>query len=271
MTATDPKRPLMACIADALFGTYLGKIFTMFWRRFQLNWRYAFGELAIVTIGVLIALAINQWNSDRLDRADEFEIVSRLISDIEADLHSYAFRFQQIDEKEESLLRVQSSLAGDGPEDNIQFLTDIIVGANYGWNQGSAKRATFDDLLESGRLSVIANPDIRMLIVSYYEAYETEHVRIDERETAYPHLSYQIVPRGQTSAHAVGVSEKQLESGLSDDYLSERIEAARAMSIQNHVIAEVNLARFIRSVTSDLNARAENLVDQLKKYQEEID
>ena len=242
----------------------------MLWRKFQLEWRYAFGELAIVTIGVLIALAIGQWNSDRLNRADEFGILSRLISDIEVDLQEYDFRFKSIDEKEASLLRVQSALTGAGPQDDIQFLNDIIIGANYGWNQGSAQRATFNELLESGRMSVIADPDVRMLIVSYYEAYETEHVRIDERETAYPHLSYQIVPRGRTSSQQVGVVERHVEIGLSGAYLSERVRAAKELSIQNHVIAEINLARFIRGVTADLQVKAKSLIVRLKEYQAKI-
>ena len=40
----------------------------MFWRKFKLDWPYVIGELLIVTAGVLIALAISAWNSDRLDR-----------------------------------------------------------------------------------------------------------------------------------------------------------------------------------------------------------
>jgi len=242
----------------------------MLWRKFRLDWRYALGELAIVTIGVLIALAIDGWNSERLTRADEFGILSRLISDIEVDLQEYEFRITSIDEKEESLLRVQSALTGTGPQDEVQFLNDIIIGANYGWNQGSAQRATFNDLLESGRLSVIADPDVRMLIVSYYEAYETEHLRIDERETAYPHLSYQIVPRGRTSSQQVGVVERHVEIGLSGAYLSERVRAAKELSIQNHVIAEINLARFIRGVTADLQVKAKSLIVRLKEYQAKI-
>ena len=36
----------------------------MFWRKFKLDWSYAMGELAIVTVGVLIALGINEWNNE---------------------------------------------------------------------------------------------------------------------------------------------------------------------------------------------------------------
>jgi hypothetical protein len=42
--------------------------FLMFWRKFKLDWTYAIGELVIVTLGVLVALGIQQWNEDRLEK-----------------------------------------------------------------------------------------------------------------------------------------------------------------------------------------------------------
>ncbi len=109
----------------------------MFWRKFRLDWSYAIGELFIVTIGVLIALAVGAWNSDRLERAEEFDILSRLITDIEVDLKEYDQRLASVDNKEESFLRVRSALYNDGPQDINQFFNDIVIGANYGWNQGA--------------------------------------------------------------------------------------------------------------------------------------
>ena len=58
----------------------------MFWRKFRLDWSYALGELLIVTVGVLIALAVNNWNNERSERAQERDLVARLIADIEGDL-----------------------------------------------------------------------------------------------------------------------------------------------------------------------------------------
>lgn len=243
----------------------------MFWRKFRLDWSYAVGELFIVTIGVLVALAIGAWNSERLEKAKEFEILSRFISEIETDLLEYESRLLSIDEKEESLLRIRSALAGDGPQDITQFLNDIIIGANYGWDQGTAQRATFIDLLGSGRLGIISNPDVRTLIVAYYQANASEHLRIDARETAYPHVSYQLVPRSGTSMQHGTVVELLVEPGLSDEFLNERVKAAQELSIKNHVIAEINLARFIRGVTIDLQIKARGLINRIKEYQAEIE
>jgi hypothetical protein len=243
----------------------------VFWRKFRLDWSYAVGELFIVTIGVLVALAIGAWNSERLDKAEEFEILSRFISEIEADLLEYESRLLSIDEKEESLLRVRSALAGNGPKDITQFLNDIIIGANYGWDQGTAQRATFTDILGSGRLGIISNSDVRTLIINYYQANASEHLRIDARETAYPHVSYQIAPRSGTSMQHGTVVELLVEPGLSDEFLNERVKAAQELSIKNHVIAEINLARFIRGVTIGLRIKARGLINRIKEYQAQIE
>ena len=139
----------------------------MLWRKFKLDWSYFIGELAIVTIGVLIALGIDGWNDERLDRAEEVEIISRLIADINSDFMFLDFRLKAIDAKEDSLRRVRAAFVNGAPHDSYAFLRDIIAGADFGWNQGLAQRATFDDLLGSGRLQVITDPDIRTRIVVY--------------------------------------------------------------------------------------------------------
>ncbi len=243
----------------------------MFWRKFKLEWSYAIGELFVVTIGVLIALAIGEWNNERLERAEEFDVVSRLISDIEVDLQEFEFRLKAINDKEESLLRVQSALSNAGPQNETEFLRDIIIGADFGWNQGLANRATFDDLLGSGSLAIISDREIRTLISAYYKDYEDSYNRIEERETEYPHISYQLVPRGIVLMKDGIADESYLESGLGDEYINELVNAVLESSIGSYVIAEINLAHFIRATTQGVQARAVDLIARLKMYQTGIE
>ena len=44
---------------------------------------YAVGEIVLVVIGILIALAINSWNQDRLDVKKESKILNNLVTDLE--------------------------------------------------------------------------------------------------------------------------------------------------------------------------------------------
>ena len=72
----------------------------MIWRKFKLDWSYAVGELLIVVTGALIALAIDQWNDNRLERAEEIEALSNILADIQADQRSFVFQLESRDSKE---------------------------------------------------------------------------------------------------------------------------------------------------------------------------
>ena len=231
---------------------------------------YAVGEILLVMIGILLALQVNNWNEERLIRAEEVSAISRVLADIHLDLKNFDFRINQVKAKEESLLRVKTVFTDGQSSDLHSFLNDIIVGADFGWNQGIAQRSTYDDLQGSGKLGIIENPDIRFKVTTYYRNYKDSHNRIDERETAYPHLSYQLVPRSMITHGSGEVMERKVESGLSSEQLSELVELVKESSIKDHVTAEINLARFINGITIDIQSQAMVLVKQLEEYQKEI-
>ena len=60
----------------------------MKWRLFRLDWKYAIGELLIVTLGVLVALYVDQWNTDRLLKLEEVDYIERLLEEAKFDLDS---------------------------------------------------------------------------------------------------------------------------------------------------------------------------------------
>ena len=105
----------------------------MQWRFLRLGWGYAIGELIIVVAGVLIALATDAWNDDRLNRLEEAELVERLISDLERDARRIEFGLGLLVGKTESLDRVYTALMADvEPVDPAAFLADVVEGAQYG-------------------------------------------------------------------------------------------------------------------------------------------
>ena len=52
-------------------------------RRYAL---YAIGEIALVVIGILIAVQINNWNTERIERKEEQLYLKRMVQDLEQDL-----------------------------------------------------------------------------------------------------------------------------------------------------------------------------------------
>ena len=228
----------------------------------------ALGELVIIVAGVLIALAIDQWNSDRLERAEEQAAIAQLLEDLRLDISAFDFRLDRVTQKEESLLRVRQDLASQETEDPANFLQDVIFGADFGWNQGGATRATYNDLLGAGNLGIIRDPEVRFRISRYYEYIAAEEPRMDERETASPGLSYQHVPRQRVEPTVdFLVEERAVEQGLSDDALRSIVDNVMKSSIGRLITAEINLARFIRGMTLDARKQAIKLLKRLEAYQ----
>ena len=235
----------------------------MRWRLQKLNWPYAVGELFIVVAGVLIALAVDQWNSNRLDRVEEVEIIGHLISDLQADLESILSGQTSLSEKETSLLRIYSILESpdERPKDMAGFLEDVVVAARYGWGQAGARHTTFDELLGSGTLGLIRNSTIRIKIVEYYDADLIRENRIDEREPGYANLSYRLVPRSAEFEAAKDISEAQIER-LFDQLFD--------ASFRDYVVAEINFSRFVNDRFMDWRNRCLELIDELEAYRNDL-
>jgi len=232
------------------------------------NWiRHGF-ETLVVIVGVLIAFALNDWNEERLRRVEEVSAISRILGDIQRDLKLFELLLEEVDKKEESLWRIKKVFSEGKTPVSHSLLKDIIMGSNWGWHQGVAQRSTYDDLLGSGKLRIIADQQVRFKIANYYSLFEDTQSRTDERETSYPNYSYQLVPRGISTSKLEG--EFELESNLSEVQLSELVTLIQESTIRDYVTGEINFARFIRGTTLKLQSDADDLVKLLEVYQKEI-
>lgn len=234
----------------------------MRWRLLRLNWAYGIGELLIVVVGVMIALAFEQWNSDRLDRVEEVEIIDRLIGDLRVDLENIEFGFDRIANKQAVLARINSDLTSPDrrPSDSRRFLQDIAASGSFGWDQPSPRRTTFDEVLASGKFGLIRDTATRVRIADYYDnAGEVD--RIEERETIYPNLTYQFVPRE---------TEFELTADLSNSQLEELVDRVISSPLPDHVVGELNFAQFLSEVFTRWEDSCLQLIDDLGVYREAI-
>jgi len=239
----------------------------MRWRLLSLDWSYALGELAIVIVGVLTALAVNSWNGDRLARVEEGEVVERLISDVTEDLERLEGQSSAIDAKERSLLRVRAAFAaGVPPADAAAFLRDVIEGANYGWSQFEARRTTFRELLGSAKFRLIRDAELRELINEYYDFDSSVQQRIDARETQFAHLAYLLVPRENEGRVEGDRGQGDLEAHLSAAELEQIASRVLASGLGEQSTGELNLARFVRNIGRRMENRGRELIAALEAY-----
>ena len=97
------------------------------------NWKRHAAELAVIVIGVLIALATDGWNDDRLERRTEATYLERLAADVRSDTATLAFVIRLSERKDAALQRVDRVLYQDqrASIDTLAFINDVVVGAVF--------------------------------------------------------------------------------------------------------------------------------------------
>jgi hypothetical protein len=143
----------------------------MLWRKLHLNWRYALGEFFIVVLGVLAALWVENWNSDRKDLILEREYVDSLIADLELDDASIRDVMQYAEylaNNGKSVLKsIEDRQFAGTPE---SFVLSVHLTAYLRFPTYS--RTTINDLMATGNLHLLRSKAVRDNIAAYYSAIE---------------------------------------------------------------------------------------------------
>jgi len=147
---------------------------------------YAIGEIALVVIGILIALQINNWNQYQQARAEE----QRILSSINAELGNLSWQskrgidvYMDVVKYSNSLLSLLQQPASDYHLDSIEYYLGVMTNR---WMFGKSNVTNiYDALAASGELKYIESNELRtnltyldrqLLLLSVYEDLHNEFV-----------------------------------------------------------------------------------------------
>jgi len=127
---------------------------------------YAFGEVLLVIVGILIALRVNNWNEERIEQQQIIEYAKALISDLERDIEMVGPITRQM---QHTLDRVDTLSAYARSQDldqlsnlDLYYLTSSTGYRPYEWN-----RAAVEQLKSAGAMRKIKNSDLVNKITAY--------------------------------------------------------------------------------------------------------
>lgn len=132
----------------------------------KLPWARLAAEFAVIVIGVLVALLVESAWQERGERAEEREVLERISAELALDsviIQDDVDWFGQlvpILEQAREVLRAETQLA-PGPALAVVFTAGLR-------RNDLRDSRTFDDLLASGRLSLIEDPEVRQALMSFY-------------------------------------------------------------------------------------------------------
>lgn len=133
---------------------------------FRKYFRYAVGEIALVVLGILIALQINNWDNHRIESAKISSYAKLLIKDLERDITMTELSRRQAARVVIRLDSLSRYLQNKNIEDlsNLDFL---CLSYTLGYRPFSWSRATLEEMKNSGSLQYIESDSLKMKISQY--------------------------------------------------------------------------------------------------------
>ena len=135
------------------------------------NWRHAMGELVLIVVGILVALAISDWNERRIERVQELALLEEIRSALATDLQSLESSLEVFRIADDRIQQVADLLKQKPPYDPSM---DPLFGAVYGMRVTNLNTGTYETLKSVG-LQSISNRELRLRIAEIYD-YHYEQV-----------------------------------------------------------------------------------------------
>ena len=145
--------------------------------------KYAIGEIVLVVIGILIALQVNNWNIERIDRKSELKFLKNIQLDLEKDLSSLSFLINFRKERIKGDSKLIQQING-APIEDITIVTKNVVNTIME-QRFSPNNNTYVELSSSGNLNLISNNSIKSLLLELEALYKLNNFGIDHEAFDY--------------------------------------------------------------------------------------
>lgn len=222
--------------------------------------RWLVGETLVIVFGVLIALGLDDFWTNRQERVLEADYLSRIQSDLRSDIgYLENVRKVRLALKFEAIDAVAPVVRGQAPvpDDVETFLINVSLGGLLGAaNSNWTTNTTFEDLKSTGNLRLIRDTDLRRGISNYYHFADMWHSRVQGRQTDYVDMVHKIIPA-------------ELRENLDTDALNKfgvdrALEKILSPAFQDVLNQEMNYAYFLQSQNE--RARIDELLGEIRAY-----
>ena len=146
----------------------------------KINWRYAFGELLIVIIGITIAFALNNWATGIKNKKVEKEYLLSIQSDLDKDIEDLDSNIAQLDIRIQYISSLLPYLGNGRPGGDtlVMRLFRYVDPLNF-----NPSEITIQSMKFSGDLKLIKDIELKNEIIEHYKTYEGVDDQIKRHET----------------------------------------------------------------------------------------
>jgi hypothetical protein len=139
---------------------------------------YAIGEIALVVIGILIALQVNNWNEERKTLVVEEAYLKRLLTDLHTD--SLYFIRRLVDSRDEIDSYYKYIHEAREEQTSGEEFKSLVNLNSFSSEQLTVNNSTYLEMINAGHLNIIRNDSLKISIIDLYRGYESVGKHIEE-------------------------------------------------------------------------------------------
>jgi len=129
------------------------------------SWKHVLGELLLIVVGVLLALAVNNWNTNRQTRHEEVAVLRQLRASLAVDLEDLRSAVEGFHTRERRMELLRDYLQQGRPyADSL----DGNFGSVLGFAFTHLNRSPYEVLKAKG-LDLISDDSLRLRIIDIYD------------------------------------------------------------------------------------------------------
>jgi hypothetical protein len=132
------------------------------------HWTAVIIDLVIVILGVFIGTQVSNWNAEREMAQRAAVFADRLKADLRVEAWGYEYLIEYNKDVLANAGRALAAMTDESPLSDEQFVIAAYRATQYEFQD--RRRATYDELVSTGSISLIANQDMRETAIIVYSS-----------------------------------------------------------------------------------------------------
>lgn len=180
------------------------------------NWTAIGIEFVLLVLGVFLGIQVANWNEARGDRQRGAVFTEKLIADMRSESWRYRFLLEYYRDVHAAAELALGALDGSASLSDKDLLIQAYRASQY--KQGSSSRATYDELVSTGSLGLIADEQLRQLAGRMYGVATIDNMVREGIESPYRRWYRMHVPIAVQRALSKACGDKYIRVGEYRDF-----------------------------------------------------
>ena len=122
--------------------------------------KYAFGEIVLVMIGILLALQVNTWNNNRELKKEELKVLKSLKQEFIVNLKNFDSAYKFHLNRKTAIKTIVNANLRELSLDSLRRL-DVTINSNYTFDPF---QGIYNSVINSGKIELISNDSLKLKI-----------------------------------------------------------------------------------------------------------